>query len=138
MVVVVGVEHKLREPVLRRVQQLVPEQHDPGCRVIENKYSDLHRRKTYLQGECSYIRTEEEEIKRQSSACSQYLPCQGPHDPRMTLSQMARSMDICLRHPKVLMKIRSAIVKLPVVPLMRRRWKSSSLNICEVCQNASG
>ena len=62
----------------------------------------------------------------------------GPTDPRMTFSQMARSIDICFRHPSVLMKMRSATVSDPVVPLTIRRWKSASLNACEVCQNCSG
>ena len=62
----------------------------------------------------------------------------GPTLPRITLSQMATSMDICRRHPRVLMKMSSATVKLPVVPFTSLRWKSASLKTRLVCQNCSG
>ena len=43
----------------------------PGSRAIQNIHSNRDRSMTYLQGECSYRRAEEEEIQRRWSACSQ-------------------------------------------------------------------
>ena len=52
----------------------------PGSRVIENKHSNRGRSTTYIQGECSYRRAEEEEeeVQRGWSGGCAHPPCQEP------------------------------------------------------------
>ena len=56
-----------------------------------------------------------------SSSVCQTSTTHGLPLPKMTLSQIANSIDICRRHPNVLMKISSATVSDPVVPFTSRK-----------------